>query len=181
MDSAQNGKSELAVPELDGPGSPDLCLLGEDGGADDGDGVGRGPVVAGHFGVELADCAVEGDVAVLLVHVVVAGSGLVPEDDAEGLDVGGSPLEDLVDGEDLALCALGLELPAQVVPELGLGDDLVPGEEADGVHLGIGVALGWHLAAQHEVLTDLSYGESYLHLEGGISGILGALQAQFNH
>lgn len=136
MHSPQNGKSELAVPELEGAGSPDLLLLVEHGSADDGDGIGRGAVVSGHLGVQLADGAVEGDVAVLLVHVVVASSGLVAEDDAEGLHMGGPALEDLVDGEDLALGALGLELAAQVVPELGLGDDLVPGEEADGVDLG---------------------------------------------
>jgi hypothetical protein len=30
-------------------------------------------------------------------------------------------------------------------------------------------------------LTDLRCGKRYLLLEGGISGILGTLQAQFNH
>lgn len=127
----------------------------EDGSADDGDGVGGGAVVAGHFSVQLTDGAVQRDVTVLLVHVVVASPGLVAEDNAEGLDVGGSALEDLVDGEDLSLGALGLQLATQVVPELGLSDDLVPSEEADGVDLGGGVLLGGHLAAKHEVLTDL--------------------------
>lgn len=112
-------------------------------------------MVAGHLGVQLADSAVERDIAELLVHVVVARARLVAEHDAEGLDVGGPALEDLVDGEDLSLGALGLELPPQVVPELGLGDHLVSREEADGVDLGTGVLLGGHLAAQHEVLTDL--------------------------
>lgn len=93
-------------------------------------------MVSGHLGMELADCPIERDVAVLLVHVVVASTGLIAENDAEGLHMGRPALEDLVDSEDLTLGALGLELAAQVVPELGLGDDLVSGEETDGVDLG---------------------------------------------
>ena len=86
---------------------------------------------------------------------MVASAGLVAEDDAEGLHVIGSALEDLVHSQDLALGALGLELPTQVVPELGLGDHLVAGEEADGVDLGVRLLLGGQFAAQHEVLSDL--------------------------
>lgn len=113
-------------------------------------------MVSGHFGVELADGSVEGDVSVLLVHVVVASSGLVPQDDAEGLDVVRPLLEDLVDGEDLSLGALGLELASQVVPELGLGDDPVLGEQTDGVYFGTRVLLSGQFAAHHEVLPDLA-------------------------
>ena len=153
--SPEDGKLDLVVPVLVASGSSDLFLLVEDGGADDRDGVGGGAVVAGHFGVQLADSSVQGDVSVLLVHVVVASAGLVPEDDAEGLDVIGSALEDLVDREDLSLGALGLELATQVVPELGLGDDFVAGEETDGVDLGVRLLLGGQFAAQHEVLSDL--------------------------
>ena len=99
-------------------------------------------MVTGHLGVKLADGSVDGDVSVLLVHVVVGSPGLVPQDDAEGLDMVGPPLEDLVDGEDLSLGSLGLELTTEMVPELGLGDDLVPGEETDGVDFGVGVLVG---------------------------------------
>lgn len=136
MHSPQNGKSELVVPELDGTGSPDLLLLVQHGSADDGNSVGGSTMVSSHLGVQLADSAIEGDVAVLLVHVVVASTRLITEDNAEGLHMGRPALEDLVDGENLALGTLGLELAAQVVPELGLGDDLVSGEETDSVDLG---------------------------------------------
>lgn len=47
--------------------------------------------------MELTDCSVERYVSVLFVHVVVSGSGLVSEDNAECLDVVGSSFEDLVD------------------------------------------------------------------------------------
>lgn len=104
-------------------------------------------MVSGHLSVKLTDCTVEGDIAVLLVHVVVASTRLISQHNAEGLDVAGSALEDFVDGKDLSLGALGLELSAQVVPELGLGDHFVSGEESDGVDLGTGILLGGHLAA----------------------------------
>lgn len=93
-------------------------------------------MVACHLSMQLTHSTVKGNIAVLLVHVVVASTGLIAEDDAEGLHMGGSALEDLINSENLSLCALGLELATQVVPELGLSDDLVPGEETDGVDLG---------------------------------------------
>lgn len=103
-DGPGDGEPDVVVPEKVGAGSSDVVLALEDCSSDDGDGVPGGPVVAGHFHVELADCAVEGDVPELLVHVVNSGPGLVPEDDAEGLDVVGPSFEDLVDGKDLSLC-----------------------------------------------------------------------------
>ena len=48
--------------------------------------------------MKLTDGSIERDVSVLFVHVVVSGSGLISEDDAEGLDVIGSSFEDFVDG-----------------------------------------------------------------------------------
>lgn len=147
LDSAQNWKSDLVIPELDAPGSSDLVLLVKNGSADDGNSIGGGAVVSGHLSVELADCSVEGDIAVLLVHVVVARAGLIPQNNAEGLDMVGLAFEDFIDGKDLSLGALGLELASKVVPEFGLGDDFISGEEADGVDLGTGVLLGGYLAA----------------------------------
>ena len=93
---AQDGKLDVAAV-LQTPGPSDLLALVEDGSADDGDSVGGGPVISGHLGVELADGSVERDVSVFLVHVVVPRSRLVPEDDAEGLDVVGPPLKNLID------------------------------------------------------------------------------------
>ena len=95
--SPEKRKSDLRVTELIGTGSSDLILGVQDGSLDDGDGVGRGSVVTGKFSVELADGTVEGDISVLLVHVVVASSRLVPQDNTEGLDMVGSLFEDLID------------------------------------------------------------------------------------
>jgi hypothetical protein len=153
--SPEDGELELGVPELVGPGSPDFVLLVEDGGLDDGDGVVGSSVVTGHLSVQLADGSVEGDVSELLVHVVVGSSGLVPQHNAEGLDMVGSSLEDLVDGQDLALSSFCLELATEMVPEFGLGDDLVRSEQPDGVYLGIGLLLSGQFAAEHQVLSDL--------------------------
>uniref|UniRef100_A0A1J3EWU8 Uncharacterized protein n=1 Tax=Noccaea caerulescens TaxID=107243 RepID=A0A1J3EWU8_NOCCA len=99
-------------------------------------------MISGHFCMELADCAIEGDIAVLLVHVVVASSGLIPKDNAEGFDMSGLALEDLIDCKDLSLGRLGLQLAPQMIPKLRLGDHFISGEETDGVDLGIGLLLG---------------------------------------
>jgi hypothetical protein len=74
MGSSQNGKPDLVVSVLDGLGSSDLVLFVEDGSSDDGNGVGRRTMVSSHFCVELTDGAVQGDISVLLVHVMVSGS-----------------------------------------------------------------------------------------------------------
>lgn len=113
-------------------------------------------MVAGHFGVELADGAVQRDISVLLVHVVVSSSGLVAKHDSEGFNVGGSALKDFVDGENLSLGTLGLELPSQMVPEFRFSNDFVPREKSDGIDFGVGILLSGQLAAQHEVLSYLS-------------------------
>ena len=113
-------------------------------------------MVTCHLSVKLADCSVEGNISVLLVHVVIGSSGLIPQDNAEGLDMVRSPLEDFIDSEDLSLSSLGLELTTEMVPKLSLGNDLVPGEETDGINFGVGVLLGGHLASKDEVLSDLN-------------------------
>jgi hypothetical protein len=172
VDSAQDGELELTVSELDRSWSPDFSLLGENSGSNDGDGIGGSSVISGHFSVQLTDGSVQRDISVLLVHVVVSGSRLVSEDDAEGLDMGGSPLEDLIDSKDLALGRFSFELSAQMVPEFGFGDDLVAGEETDGIDLGVAFLLGGQFASQNEILSDLYRTSKYLHLQGGIGGIL---------
>ena len=113
-------------------------------------------MVSGHLCVELTDSSIERDISVLLVHVVVGSSGLISQDNAEGLDVVGSSLKDLVDGQDLSLSSFGLQLTTEMVPELGLGDDFVSGEESDGIDFGVGVLVGGQLSSEHEVLSDLN-------------------------
>lgn len=152
---SEDGESDLGVLELVRAGSSDLGFSVEDCSLDDGDGVGGSTMIAGHLCVELTDGSVEGDVTVLLVHVVVSGPGLVPEDNTESFDVVGSALEDLIDSEDLSLGALGLELTPEMVPEFRFGDDFVLGEEADSVYFGAGVLLSRQFASHHKVLSDL--------------------------
>ena len=110
-------------------------------------------MVTAHLHVELADCPVEGDVPVLLVHVVDAGPRLVSEHNAESLDVVGSALEDLVDGEDLALGTLGFQLSAEVVPEFRFGNHIVACKQSNSVDLGAGVGLSGKLATHHQKLS----------------------------
>ena len=139
ISSAQNGKSDLRISVLDGSGSSDLILLGEDSGSDDRDGIRRSSVISCHFCVKLTDSTIQGNISVLLVHVVVSSSGLVSKDDSEGFDVIGSALEDLVNSKNLSLSALGLELSSQVVPKLGLSDNFISCEESNGIDFGVSV------------------------------------------
>jgi hypothetical protein len=82
-------------------------------------------VISAHFHMELTDCSIEWDVSELLIHVVNAGSGLISEDNAEGFDMIGSSLENLVDWQNLSLSALGLELSSQMITEFGFSDDII--------------------------------------------------------
>lgn len=59
------------------------------------DGPEAGTVAGGHVGVESLDGVGAGHLAVLLVHVVGAGAGVVAEPDTEVLDLEGVLLLDL--------------------------------------------------------------------------------------
>lgn len=59
-----------------------------------------------HLSVHLLDRAIEGGVAVLVVHVVVSCPALVTQPDTKVLDCGGVLLKNLVEGEDLAVALL---------------------------------------------------------------------------
>jgi len=159
ISSAQNRKSDLRISVLDGSGSSDLILLGEDCSSDDGDGIRGSSVISGHLSMELTDSAIQGNISVLLVHIVVSSSGLVSEDNAEGFDVIGSSFEDFVNSENLSLSALGLELSSQVVPKLGLSDNFISCEESNGIDFGVSVLFSGQLASEHKVLSDLTIGK----------------------
>ena len=105
--------------------------------------------------MELADGSIERDISVLLVHVVVSGSGLISQDNSEGLDMVGSSLEDFVDGQDLPLSSFGLELSAEMVPEFGFSNDFVGGEQTDGIYFWVGVLISGDFAAEDEILSSL--------------------------
>lgn len=44
-------------------------------------------MITSHIHVELADCSVEGDISVFLIHIMDSSSGLIPEDNSKGLDM----------------------------------------------------------------------------------------------
>ena len=113
-------------------------------------------MVTGHLSVELTDSTVERYISELLVHVVVSSSGLIPQNNAEGLDVIGSLFIDFVDGQDLSLGSFGLELTTEMVPELGFGNDFVASKESDSIYFRVGLLLGGSFAAEDEILTNLS-------------------------
>ena len=91
---APRGRPPQTATNLQGVGAL-AGACGNGGRFDDLD-AGEAHAVAGpHLLVQLLDGAVEGGVAVLLVHVVVASPALVADPDAEVLDGGGLLLEDL--------------------------------------------------------------------------------------
>lgn len=92
-----DGEFQVVLSEQVGLGSSDVVLLVEHGGSDDRDGVSRGSVVACHVHVQLADSSVEGNISVLLVHVVVSSSGLISQHYSVGFNMVGSFFVDLVD------------------------------------------------------------------------------------
>lgn len=54
-------------------------------------------MITGHIHVQLTDSSVQGNISVLLVHVVVSGSGLISEHYSVSFDMVGSFFVDLVD------------------------------------------------------------------------------------
>jgi hypothetical protein len=159
VSSAQNRKFNLRISKLNGSGSSDLIFLGENCGSDDGDGIRGSSVVTSHLSMKLTDSTIQGNISVLLVHIVVSSSGLVSEDNAEGFHMIGSALEDLVNSKNLPLSALGLELSSQVVPKLGLSDNFISCEESNGIDFGVSVLFSGQLASEHKVLSDLTIGK----------------------
>jgi hypothetical protein len=109
-------------------------------------------VAGGHVGVERVDSIGSRQLAVLLVHVVGTGAGVVSDPDTEVLDLQGVLLVDLVEGNDLAVGLLDLLELHQEVPEARLGNDLVGGKDSHAVELGGGVGLAREVAPNDLVL-----------------------------
>lgn len=135
-----------------------VCALGVLGrhhaGADNLDGAEASTMATRHLGVELVHGAREGQVTVLAVHVMRAGTGVVLEPDGVVLDDAAVALHQLVDVEDLARGLLHLVHLVQEVPEAGLGHHLVGREDLHPEHRGVGVRLGGHVPSHHLVLTE---------------------------
>jgi hypothetical protein len=153
--SSENWELKTVFSEQVWLGSSDFVLGVKNDCSDDWNCVGWGSVVTGHFLVQLTDSSVQGNISVLLIHVVDSSSGLIFQDDSESLDVVGSSFEDFVDWENLTLCAFGLEESSQMVPEFGFGDDVVSCEQSQSINLGTGVLFGWKLSSHNKELSDL--------------------------
>lgn len=134
LSRSDQGEAEILVQILVGVVSSNLRIL-DGSGLDDLDVASHGSVSAGHIVVHLTDGTVEGDISVLLVHVVGAASASVAQPNSEVLDLGRVLLEDLGDIEDLATSSLSLGERLHVVPELGLGHNLVAGEDLHSINL----------------------------------------------
>lgn len=77
-------------------GALPLAKLSRDGGSlDDLDAVRTDPVTRSHLSVHLFNSTVQSGVTVLLVHIVVTGSTLVPQPYTVVLDGGGALLKNL--------------------------------------------------------------------------------------
>merc|ERR1719471_321364 len=112
--SGGQGEADLGVVHLLDDGAAGLG--GGDGlDLDDLDGMRSRPVPRAHVAVAGGDGRARGEVAVLAVHVVGARSRVVPEPDAEVLDLQWLLLLDLLDRDDLAGGLLELpQLPEEV-------------------------------------------------------------------
>ena len=115
--SSEDRELNLIVPVLNASWSSDLFLLVEHCCSDDGNSIRGGTMVSCHFRVQLADCSIEGNISVLLVHIMVSSSGFISEDDSESFDKVRSFLKDLICGQNLTLSTLSLKLTSKVVPE----------------------------------------------------------------
>lgn len=146
-------------------GSFDIGSLGKDGGSDNLDGVGRSSVVSTHNGVQLGNSTIKRCISEFLVHVDIASSRLISEDDAIGFDSIGTSFEDFIDVNNFSLTSLKLSKSSHVTPELGLGRDGVLSEDSHLEGSGIFVLLAGVSSGSDEVLSDF-------HLERTISGVL---------
>ncbi len=73
----------------------------------------------------MSDGTVEGEVSVLLVHVVSSRSGVVSEPDSVVLDVGVLLFENFVDGKNLTSGLLQLVDLVKEIPETRLDGNLI--------------------------------------------------------
>jgi len=110
---------------------------------------------AAHFDIHLRHGVVEGGCSVLLVHVDLAGTGLVSENNAVVFDAVLFSWMDFARGHDLTHVLSHLVLTLHVVPEFGTSQNLVACEHSHFVKLRVGVFLTGESSADDIVLSDL--------------------------
>ena len=85
--------------------------------------------------MKLTDCTIKRNVSELFIHVVNASSGLISQDDSEGLDMIGSSFKNLINRKDLALSALRFELSSKMIPEFRLSNNIISSKESNSIDL----------------------------------------------
>lgn len=145
-DSVREGEAQALLGELADVRSLDILGLLELDDAEDVDRPEAGTVAGSHVGVERVNGICSGQLTVLLVHVVRAGTRVVSDPDAKVLDLEGVLLVDHLDADDLTGGLLDLLETTQEVPVSGLGDRLVGSEDGHAVEGGGRVSLGGQVA-----------------------------------
>lgn len=137
-------------------------------------GTESGSMSGGHILVHCLDGIGSRHLAVLLVHVVGSGAGIISDPDAEVLDLQRALLRDLhfirqnfhvqkrkdthhVDADDFSIGLLDLSQLHQEVPETGLCNHGVWRKYSHSVELGRWVCLGWQMAADDLVFCETTW------------------------
>lgn len=118
---------------------------------DDPDGALAGTVAGSKISIHLVNSTVEGNVTVLLVHVVGTRTRVVTDLDTVVLNMNSLLLEDLVNSKNLTNGRLGLVKHGKEVPETRHGNRLVSSKELHAEDLGVGV-LGSRLVATNDLV-----------------------------
>ena len=177
LSGSDQRETEVLVQILVGVVSSDIAVS-DDGSLDDLDVAGHSSVSTSHIVVHLTDSTGEGEVSVLLVHIVSTASASVAQPDGEVLHLGGALLEDLSDIKDLTTGSLGLSQRLHVVPELGLSNNLIASEDLHSEDLGARILGGGSSTTNQLVevhlrrVCDVLYRAiTYVHPEGSDGAI----------
>ena len=114
-----------------------------------------------HFSVHLFNGTAKGDVTVLFVHIVAAGTGVVSKRNTVHVDDVGVLLHDFTHGKDIAGGFFHFAVLMQKVPETRFRLDGGFGKDLHAVDLGCCVVLGWGLATGDLVVVDKCLGSSH--------------------
>lgn len=131
---ADDGEFELRPMHLQGVRTTAFGVLNY-GGSNDLDGSWLGAMATSHFGVHLANGAVDGNIPILLVHIMSIGSAFISEPHCIVVHFCGSFVEDFVESQNFTTTLLCLVEFLHKIPELGSRKNFVFGEYFNTVYL----------------------------------------------
>lgn len=152
------GELEVLGGELLDVVSLDVVSLSELNNLEDVDIPETRAVAGSHIVVKGSNSVSTGELTVLLVHVVGAGTRVVLDPDAEVLHLSGVLLEDLVDANDLTVGLLDTAERVEEVPETRLGNNRVGRKNAHTVELRLRLRLARKVTTNNLVLADVTHG-----------------------